>query len=91
MDFRVSQCVKCQTPLKSGRQGGRSSRFCSEGCKISSEAEMRRLAFLLRKFEEGANVERLRPGGKVSPERQRVIDDLLARFDALAGVPNRNS
>jgi hypothetical protein len=50
---------------------------------------MRRLSFLLRKFEEGAGVERLRPSGRVSPEREKVIADMKARFDHLAGVPTR--
>lgn len=87
MDFRVSGCVKCGASLKAGKAGGRPSRFCGEGCKISAESEMRRLSFLLRKFEEGAGVERLNGGGKVSPRRQKVIDDMRQRFDHLAGVP----
>ncbi|BCP14846.1 hypothetical protein MINTM021_17550 [Mycobacterium paraintracellulare] len=88
MDFRVSECVKCGAALKGvGRQGGRPSRFCGEGCKVSGESEMRRLSYLLRKFEEGAGVERLNGDGKVAPRRQKVIDDMRARFDHLAGVP----
>ncbi|HYB37248.1 MAG TPA: hypothetical protein VEF72_16875 [Mycobacterium sp.] len=82
--------MKCGTPLEGpGVRGGRPSLFCGEGCKISAEAEMRRLSFLLRKFEEGAGVERLRPSGRVSPEREKVIADMKARFDHLAGVPTR--
>jgi hypothetical protein len=88
MDFRVDECVKCGSPLKGpGKQGGRPSRFCGEGCKISGESEMRRLNFLLRKFEEGAGVECLNGDGKVSPKRQKVIAGLRTRFDHLAGVP----
>jgi hypothetical protein len=48
---------------------------------------MRRLTFLLRKFEEGAGVERLNGDGKVSPKRLKFIDDMNERFDHLAGVP----
>lgn len=88
MKFRPSECVKCGTPLEGPTpRGGRPSRFCCDGCKVSAETEMRRLAFLLRQFEEGAYVERLRPSGKVSPERANVIADMQARFDHLAGVP----
>jgi hypothetical protein len=84
--FRVRDCVKCGTSLEGpGERGGRPSRFCSEGCKTSTEAEMRRLTVVLRKFE----VERghcLIHGG--TPERtDRVIAELQARFDHLAGVP----
>jgi hypothetical protein len=88
MNFRVTDCVYCGHALGGpGDKGGRPSRFCGEGCKIASEAEMRRLTFLLRKFEEGAYVDRLRPCGAVRPERQKVLDDMLDRFDHLAGVP----
>ncbi len=88
MEFRVDKCVKCGAELGVPRlQGGRPSRFCSGGCKISGEAEMRRLTFLLRKFEEGAGVECLNGDGKVSLKREKVIAGLRARFDHLAGVP----
>jgi hypothetical protein len=88
MNFRVTECVYCGSPLDGpGDKGGRPSRFCGEGCKIAAEAEMRRLAFLLKHFEEGAYVDRLRPCGVVRPERQKVIDEMLERFDHLAGVP----
>lgn len=33
-------------------------------------------------------LQRLRPIGQESPERQKVIDDYRQRFDYLAGVPN---
>jgi hypothetical protein len=88
VNFRVLDCVYCDVPLDGRRtQGGRPSRFCGEGCKIAAEAEMRRLTFLLRRFEEGAGIERLRPCGEVRPERRRLINDYRARFDHLAGVP----
>jgi hypothetical protein len=51
---------------------------------------MRRLAYLLRRFEEGAAVERLNRG-QVSPARQKVIDDMRDRFDHLAGVPKSDA
>jgi hypothetical protein len=54
MKFPVTQCVECGTEMEGpGSRGGRPSRFCSEGCKTSAGAEMRRLNVLLRKFEEG--------------------------------------
>jgi hypothetical protein len=89
MKFNIFECVKCGTALE-GRpssRGGRPSRFCSEGCKVSAEAEMRRLNFLLRKFEEGRGVELL--NGRLSPQREKVIAGMQARFDRLAGVPVR--
>jgi len=49
---------------------------------------MARLQALLRKFEEGRGVELLR-GDSVSPRRQRVIAEMQARYDHLAGVPER--
>jgi hypothetical protein len=47
---------------------------------------MRRLAYLLRRFEEGSAVDLLNRG-QVSPGRQKVFDDMRSRFDHLAGVP----
>ena len=69
-----------------GPRGGRPSRFCCEGCKTSAEAEMRRLNTHLRAFEEGRLVELLNRD-EVSERRQKVIAELRARFDHLAGVP----
>jgi hypothetical protein len=86
MKVRVHDCVKCGSPLAGpDESGGRPSRFCCEGCKISAESEMRRLNVSLRKFEEGRGVDML--NGGVSPKRQNVIAELQARFDHLAGVP----
>lgn len=87
MKFRVTEWMKCGSALDGpGSAGGRPSRFCGEGCKISAEAEMRRLAYVLRQFEEGRGVELLNHD-EVSPRRQKVIGDMKARFDHLAGVP----
>jgi hypothetical protein len=60
--FRITHCVKCGTALEGPdpeARGGRPSRFCSQGCKVSAEAEMRRVNVLLRKFEEGRAVDML--------------------------------
>ena len=51
---------------------------------------MSRLQTLLRKFEEGRGVELLR-GDEVSSRRVKVIADMQARYDRLAGVPERAS
>jgi hypothetical protein len=49
---------------------------------------MGRLQFLLRKFEEGRGVELLNRE-EASSRRQRVIAEMQARYDHLAGVPER--
>ena len=69
-----------------GPKGGRPSRFCSDGCKISAEAEMRRLNVHLRAFETGRYVELLNRD-EVSLRRANVIAEMQARFDHLAGIP----
>jgi hypothetical protein len=51
---------------------------------------MSRLQSLLRKFEEGRYVHLLNYDG-VPPRRQKVIADMQARYDRLAGVPERTS
>jgi hypothetical protein len=87
MRYRPTKCVKCGGELPSpGPKGGRPSRFCCEGCKISVEAELRRLTVHLRAFEQGRYVELLNRD-EVSPRRQKVIDEMQSRFDFLAGVP----
>jgi hypothetical protein len=49
---------------------------------------MRRLNVHLRAYEQGRNWELLNRG-EVSPLRQKVLDELQARFDHLAGVRER--
>jgi hypothetical protein len=89
--YRPTECVKFGTPQQAlGGRGGRPSRFCSDGCNVSAEAEMRRLNVLLRKFEEGRGAELLN-ADQVSPRREKVIAEMQARFDHLAGVPERES
>lgn len=86
MKFRVTDCVKCGSHLEGpGGRGGRLSRFCSQGCKTSAEAEMRRLNVLLRKFEEGRVVELLN-SDTASSRREMVIAEMQTRYDHLAGV-----
>jgi hypothetical protein len=72
-----------------GPRGGRPSRFCSDGCKLSVEAELRRLTVHLRGFEEGGYVDLLNYD-EMKPQRRKVIEQLQARFDFLAGVPPRS-
>jgi hypothetical protein len=87
MKYRPKNCVKCGGDLQSpSPRGGRPSRFCCDGCKVSAEAEMRRLNTNLRAFEEGRSVQLLNQD-EVSPRRQKVIAEMQARFDHLAGVP----
>jgi hypothetical protein len=49
---------------------------------------MRRLNVHLRAFETGRYVELLNRD-EVSPRRAKVIADMQARYDHLAGVPRR--
>jgi hypothetical protein len=93
-----TNCVKCDAELRpSGPRGGRPSRFCSEGCKVSAEAEMRRLNVVLRRLEDARANEPLRWGysGDADKVQGAVAryDDAIAplqkRFDRLAGVPER--
>ena len=90
MKYTPSECPKCGTELASSPRGGRPTRWCSEGCKRSGEAEMSRLQSLLKGFEEGRGVELLNRD-EVSPRRVKVIADMQARYDHLAGVPERAS
>lgn len=86
MEFKVTHCVKCGSELH--REGpGRPSRFCSEGCKSSAVAEMRRLNANLKALE-------LRRAGLVyGPQAEKArqgldapIAEMQARYDHLAGV-----
>jgi hypothetical protein len=98
--YHPANCVKCDAELRPpGSRGGRPSRFCSEGCKVSAEAEMRRLNVVLRRLEDDrANVP-LRGWGYSDPAKLQAriaeFDDAIAplqkRFDKLAGVPERES
>jgi hypothetical protein len=88
--YTPSECPKCGTAIAKSPSGGRPTRWCCEGCKRSGEAEMSRLQSLLRKFEQGRGVELLNRE-EVSPRRQRVIAEMQARYDHLAGVPERAS
>jgi hypothetical protein len=83
MQFTPSYCPKCGGKRPASR--GRPSRWCSEGCKRSGEAEMTRLQALLRKFEEGRAIDAL--NGFTNAKRVQVLTDLQARYDHLAGVP----
>jgi hypothetical protein len=87
MKYTPTECPKCGATLTApGRRGGRPSRWCCDGCQRSGEAEMARLNFLLKKFEEGRGIELLN-AGRVLPRRQQVITEMQARYDHLAGVP----
>jgi hypothetical protein len=88
--YTPSTCPKCGTELAKSPRGGRPTRWCCAGCKTSGEAEMSRLQSLLRKFEEGRYVHLLNYDD-VPPRRQKVIADMQARYDRLAGVRQRAS
>jgi len=51
---------------------------------------MSRLQTLLRKFEEGKYIALLN-GDNVPPRRMKVIAEMQARYDHLAGVPERTA
>jgi len=88
MKYTPSECPKCGSELAINPRGGRPTRWCSDGCKRSGEAEMTRLQSLLRGFEEGKWVKLLNRG-ELSPRRVKVLVELQARYDHLAGVPDR--
>jgi hypothetical protein len=88
MKYTPTACPKCGTELAKNPSGGRPSRFCCDGCKVSAQAEMARLNFLLKRFEEGRGVELLNRDS-VSARREKVIAEMQARFDHLAGVRER--
>jgi hypothetical protein len=90
MRYTPSACPKCGAELPSSPKGGRPTRWCCDGCRKSGEAEMARLQSLLRKFEEGRYVHLLNYDD-VPPRRQKVIAEMQARYDHLAGVPKRTS
>lgn len=95
MRYTPSECPKCGTSIATSSKGGRPTRWCSEGCKRSGEAEMARLQSQLRGWEEGARESRL--NGHDTSEfyaesfarRQAIIAEMQARYDHLAGVPKR--
>jgi len=89
MKYLPAECPKCGTALpKRAPKGGRPTRWCSEGCQRSGEAEMARLQSNLRKFESewwlnrmaGWSEERL-------ARRSAVIGEMRARYDHQTGVP----
>ena len=94
---QTANCVKCDAELlPPDSRGGRPSRFCSEGCKVSVEAEMRRLNVVLRRLEDARAKEPLRWGNSGDADRvqaavaryDEAITPLQKRFDRLAGVPS---
>ena len=93
MRYTPSECPKCGAALENGPKGGRPTRWCSEGCKRSGEAEMARLQAELRGWEKGLRECRLNGYDtnayhKESFERRlAIISEMQARYDHLAGVP----
>lgn len=85
------ECVKCNRPITRSERGGRPSRFCSTGCKTSSEAEMRRINANLRALELKRAAMVFGPDAEAT---RRTFDpsiaELQARYDHLAGVPQRD-
>ena len=77
-------CRKCGTPIDHP-EGGRPSRWCGPGCKLSGEAEMRRVNQLLKVFETGLAVDRL--NGYDTTHREEIVSGLQARYDHLSGCP----
>jgi hypothetical protein len=92
-----SECPKCGSELARSPKGGRPSRFCSVGCKLSVEAEMRRLNVVLRRLEDDrANVpltwhyssDPMKVQAAVA-KLDEAIAPLQKRLDHLCGVPER--
>lgn len=83
--FVPDECPKCGTELTRSPKGGRPTRWCSEGCKRSGEAEMARLQSILKTYESGRTWDKL--NGYATGTRDAVIAELQDRFDHLAGVP----
>ena len=90
MRYTPTECPKCGTELARSPKGGRPTRWCSDGCRNAGEAEMTRLQRLLVKFEEG-QTRHLLNYAEANPRRQKVIDEMQARYDHLAGCPERTS
>jgi hypothetical protein len=90
MRYTPIECPKCGTELASSPKGGRPTRWCCEGCKRSGEAEMARLQSQLRDFEGGRWVHLLNYD-EVPPRRAKVLAEMQARYDHLAGVPQRGA
>jgi hypothetical protein len=97
MRYTPSECPKCGTSIARSSGGGRPSRWCSEGCKRSGEAEMSRLQWALRSWEEGDRESRFN-NHHISEmykdgheRRMAIISEMQARYDHLAGVPDRSS
>lgn len=95
MRYTPSECPKCGGELAGSPKGGRPTRWCCEGCKRSGEAEMARLQAQLRSWEDGRRVDKLN-GYDTSPfhsessgRREAIINEMQARYDHLAGVPER--
>jgi hypothetical protein len=88
--YTPSRCPKCGTEPEPKPKGGRPTRWCSDGCRTAGEAEMARLQRLLVKFEEGHYVHLLNYDD-ASARRLKVLAELQARYDHLAGVPERKS
>lgn len=85
MQFQVTHCVKCGSELQGGGRG-RPSRFCSAGCRLSAEAEMRRLTVNLRNLEHRLANE-VYGGATHRAPLAASVAELQARYDHLAGVP----
>jgi hypothetical protein len=85
--YQPTECPKCSAELpKRAPRGGRPSRWRSEGCRRSGEAEMAPIQGLLKKLE----AELYNGGPPMRLERvAATIEDRQRRYDHLAGVPPR--
>jgi hypothetical protein len=84
--YHPESCPKCGTAILRSPNGGRPTRWCCDGCKISGEAEMGRLSALMKKHLEGLYYDKLNrfPG---TASREALLAEMQARYDHLAGVP----
>jgi hypothetical protein len=95
--YTPTECVKCGSTLARSPKGGRPTRFCCDGCRVSAEAEMRRLNVVLRRLEDQRANKPLQWWGAAEklPAAVAAIDEAIAplqkRYDHLAGVPQVNN
>lgn len=75
-------CAKCGKPL--GQTKGRPTRWCSTACRLSGEAEIRRLNKVLAQFELGRAADVL--NNYDVTQRDVAIAEVTARLDRLYGV-----
>lgn len=88
-----SKCPYCGRDIQPPDvQGGRPRRWCSAGCQRSGEAKMRRINLVLKRLELDKAWQQRHTNHAATIERiDAQIAEQQARYDHLAGVPERTS